>query len=565
MRTSLWKKLLIVFLGVYTCAVGILASFTYHSSRATMIAEFAIRGQELAKALAYQSKDYYLRQDVEGFTNLLQALAEAQGVLAVLAYDRAGALWIEFSTIALHDDELALVAPTAVWHRDLHTRQGMGLAEFGQAIPAPVVGDAPLGWIRLLVDRHPLEEGLRTLLLRTLIGSSFVALVGGTIFVVLLRRSLRVITSLTDATQQIAKGDLMVSVPVTSEDELGTLAECFNRMTSALHRTTVSKHYVETIIASLLDSLVVVDWSGTIQTVNDATLRVLGYDRHELIGHPIDTIIATREPVLALEALLAHDRNETFAYREVLYRTKDGTHIPMLFSAGVMRDEAGIPQGLVCAAQNMTEQKQAEAQWHRAHRLLHAIHRAQSQFIAASEPHTTFQALLTELLVLTDSPFGFIGERLVTETGEPYLNIHAISNLSWDEETRARFQAQDQPMAVVNLQTVFGQPLLTGRPIIDNHPSQDPRYHSLPIDPPLTAFLGIPFFAGTELVGMVALANRPGGYADAMIEFLQPLLSTCGNLIEGYRNEQRRAEAEAALRASLERFDMAVKGSQDGI
>ena len=39
----------------------------------------------------------------------------------------------------------------------------------------------------------------------------------------------------------------------------------------------------------------------------------------------------------------------------------------------------------------------------------------------------------------------------------------------------------------------------------------------------------------------------PGGYGEAMVEDLQPLLATCANLIDAFRNRQRRDEAESAL------------------
>jgi signal transduction histidine kinase len=68
----------------------------------------------------------------------------------------------------------------------------------------------------------------------------------------------------------------------------------------------------------------------------------------------------------------------------------------------------------------------------------------------------------------------------------------------------------------------------------------------------LRAFLGLPLKSGGEMVGMVGIANRPGGYDEGVIEFLQPFLSTCSSVILGWRSEQRRQRAEELLRQSEE-------------
>ena len=48
------------------------------------------------------------------------------------------------------------------------------------------------------------------------------------------------------------------------------------------------------------------------------------------------------------------------------------------------------------------------------------------------------------MLKLTDSGYGFIGEVLRTPENAPYLKTFALTNISWNEETRA-FYDQNTP------------------------------------------------------------------------------------------------------------------------
>ncbi|HIN33190.1 MAG TPA: PAS domain S-box protein [Nitrospirales bacterium] len=390
MATSLWKKLLALFLGVFFLSIGGLTYFAYHSSSEAMEREFHIRGGELAKAIAFESRTYYLNDDVEGFTTLLQSLGEAEDVVAILAYDATNALWVESSTIELTNEEIVLRTNDMAWHRETTVTQGSFLSEFGRAVMrepsfAGFSFDTPtrrLGWIRILFDRGLLEERLDALVLQISIVSTIVTGIGGMIFVFLLRRSLKIIGPLTAATQHVAKGNLDTTVPVTSRDELGQLATCFNQMTEQLHKTTVSKQYVDNIIRSMVDTLIVIRPDGQIRTLNQATLHLLGYEESELVGQHIDRVFPNHDgsfTVVELDPIVSAGRLD---HMETVYLTKDGHRIPVLFSAAVMRTDDGTIQGIACVAQDITERKRAQQKLQEANTKLQELDRSRSQFFA---------------------------------------------------------------------------------------------------------------------------------------------------------------------------------------
>lgn len=189
---------------------------------------------------------------------------------------------------------------------------------------------------------------------------------------------------------------------------------------------------------------------------------------------------------------------------------------------------------------------QAEENLSRNHMLLDCISRAQSRFIADVAPSIIYDCLLADLLSLTNSEYGFIAEVLHDETGAPYARTHSITDIAWNDEIREMLaKRSEEGLEFRNLNTLFGAVMVTGKAVISNNPSNDPRSGGIPTGhPPLKAFLGLPIKHGDELVGIAGIANRPDGYDESLASYLEPFLSTCGNLTAAYRNDQRRRQAE---------------------
>ncbi|MFL5346218.1 MAG: ATP-binding protein [Hyalangium sp.] len=173
-----------------------------------------------------------------------------------------------------------------------------------------------------------------------------------------------------------------------------------------------------------------------------------------------------------------------------------------------------------------------------SHRLLQVLTAVQTAFIQGQPAPRLFDPLLSVLLELTGSEGGFIAEVVRGPEGKPTLQPHTVTNLAWAQS----------PVLWNLLEAV----LISGQRVVSNHLLAANVHGSQPEGQrPLSAFLGLPLHSGGELVGMVGLANRPGGYDDAVTCLLQPCLAPCGSMLAGRRGEQRRRHAEEELRERL--------------
>jgi two-component system, sensor histidine kinase and response regulator len=246
---------------------------------------------------------------------------------------------------------------------------------------------------------------------------------------------------------------------------------------------------------------------------------------------------------------------------EFRIRRADGTERWMSSLGRLVCDERGRPRRMLGVMQDITERKLAQERILASQRLLEGIRRAQETFIAASDPREVFEPLLSTLLSITGSEYGFIGEVLTRPDGRRVLKCHAITNISWNDDTQA-FYEKNAPKGLEfeNLDNLFGAAITSGEPVIANDPAKHPSSRGLPKGhPALRAYLGIPFVRNGEVVGMAGIANRAGGYDAELVGFLDPFSATCGGLIEAIRAEQRRREVEE----EKQRFFALIEASGD--
>lgn len=160
---------------------------------------------------------------------------------------------------------------------------------------------------------------------------------------------------------------------------------------------------------------------------------------------------------------------------------------------------------------------------------------------------------------LTESEYGFIGEVLGDDEGALYLRTFAITDVSWNDETRGLYEnRQSEGMEFRNHDTLFGAVLKSGEPVIANDPERDPRRGGLPDGhPPLTAFLGVPLYLGDQLVGMFGIGNRAQGYDDELLTALEPVITASARMIEAMQSRRARQDAQIQLAEAKEQAEKA--------
>ena len=152
------------------------------------------------------------------------------------------------------------------------------------------------------------------------------------------------------------------------------------------------------------------------------------------------------------------------------------------------------------------------------------------------EPNKFFDFVLQNLIDFTESEYGFIGKIITGENGEPYLKTFSITDISWNEETR-QFYRKGAPegLEFFNLNTLFGEVIKSGSPLITNFAAGHPKAAGIPNGhPSLDKFMGIPIWFNKKLIAMVGLANRTLGYSDEFFSSLSPLINTLAFLINDF-------------------------------
>lgn len=239
----------------------------------------------------------------------------------------------------------------------------------------------------------------------------------------------------------------------------------------------------------------------------------------------------------------------------------DGEELVVHEQAEVTFDDDGRPVRMFGTVQNITERHRIEADARESNALLGSVSRSLLQYIGSDDRQHMFEVFLESILSLTKSEYGFIAEVIYPQGEDMYLKSHAITDIAWNDETRQLYKKYAPNLEFRNLETLYGAVIKTGEPVIANDPANDSRSSGLPEGhPPLKHFLGLPFRSRDKMIGMVGIANREGGYDDELVEYLQPFLATCSNLMEAYDSEKRRRQAEDDLSESYLRLQKTFDG-----
>jgi PAS domain S-box-containing protein len=218
-----------------------------------------------------------------------------------------------------------------------------------------------LGTIRLGM---PLRKTLFTVTRITHQMSLIVAVIGLITFILtlaLMHKLLIPIQLLAEGTSRIAQGQYGIEVPVTSHDELGDLVGSFNRMSQVLSETTVSKDFLGDILSHMIDPLIVMAMTGTIQMVNQATLDLLGYSKEELEGQPAHILFMSRQQSLSGAEQETLVMKGSVRNLELEFLKKSGEKVSVLFSSSVMKNLENQPTGVIAVAKDVTERKRLES------------------------------------------------------------------------------------------------------------------------------------------------------------------------------------------------------------
>lgn len=227
------------------------------------------------------------------------------------------------------------------------------------AIPININGPEK-GFVRTSVSLVSINERLRHHRNIVAVGvgiSAFVALVLGFFMA---RSFAGPLLSMTAVAESIADGDYSQRLPISGKDEIGKLAQAFNRMaeSSQLRMETINtdRNQLLAILAGMIEGVVAVDMGERLVHMNEAAGGILGISPSSSIGKPLWELVRLGDVCETVSGTL---RDESEIKKELRITGSPADRIVEIHSSPI-RDGEGNLAGAVVVLHDISELKRLE-------------------------------------------------------------------------------------------------------------------------------------------------------------------------------------------------------------
>lgn len=187
----------------------------------------------------------------------------------------------------------------------------------------------------------------------------------------------------------------------------------------------------------------------------------------------------------------------------------------------------------------------------RKNAVLEGINRIFREALSAHSVEALAQVCLRVAEDVTGAAFSFMGE--VNDTSGRLEDL-AISERGWAAFTADDPRWPDGKLPIgLHVNGLHGRVILDNASLIANEPARHPdRIGTPPGHPPLGNFLGVPLRHDGHAIGLIALANRDGGFREEDREAVEELAPAIVQALRSKRGEDALRESEEIRRFSLE-------------
>lgn len=162
------------------------------------------------------------------------------------------------------------------------------------------------------------------------------------------------LTILNKSARKVGEGDLDEKIEINQKDEIGELATAFNEMASNLQKRTLARDYLDSIIESIHEALIVTDAEGLLVGMNISAQKMLHYSKEEAIGMHVTEFydLENMQDIYDKQGR----RGKTFEFGLL---TKRGRSIPVLLSESELVNTNNEKVGNVVVATDISQRKRA--------------------------------------------------------------------------------------------------------------------------------------------------------------------------------------------------------------
>ena len=347
------------FLGVAALMIIMSSALTVsyiNIAKKNIIADTKHHADSLAKNAAYNAEYGVLAKNYTVLDNLAKGLMEGKDIIQIRIFDAKDTLLTSLgSEEPPYYEAVSVIESATKADKPQVAAEEMLFFEAETHARKEVIGKLSLKVSLVEVNRQ-ITGIIYVSVLTTVLVTAFALI----IVIILINRMTKPLQLLAEATRNVSQGNLSHKVDVKSKDEIGMLSKAFNDMTSKLSETVVSKDYVNNIIQSMVDMLVVLDLDLNIKTVNQSLVKILGFEEVELIGQPVSKLFRSPQSPYYLTWLEYFLQNEAVSNIEELWLSKGKKQIPVLLAGSMIYGRNNAKEGIVLVAQDITPLKAAE-------------------------------------------------------------------------------------------------------------------------------------------------------------------------------------------------------------